>query len=145
MQGAGVAIAGVETGRPLDLAGELPIEPAGAQVQGEQVGLAEVELTDRSEHPGRDPGRTAARFVSFEHRDRNPGTGQLPGTGESDQAGPDHDHVAFFSRLSSVHLLPTGTAAHPCRRNYPDQVQAVGGFVATLSARDIGLPQVNAC
>ena len=139
-----MAIAGVETGRPLDLAGELPMEPAGRKFGASRSGSPKSSSPiGRASRPR--PGRTAARFVSFEHRDRNPGTGQLPGTGESDQAGPDHDHVAFFSRLSSVHLLPTGTAAHPCRRNYPDQVQAVGGFVATLSARDIGLPQVNAC
>ena len=58
--------------RRLQLGDELRVEPRRRQGQLQQLRLAEGQLADRRQHPGRDPRRAAARLAALEHRHPRP-------------------------------------------------------------------------
>ena len=91
-QRAGLVVADIVPGRPLQGGGEL--FPGGRPLQQElgERGLAELDFGDRGQHAGGHPGGAVPPGIRCDQGDLVAGFGQPPGTREPDDPASHHEH-----------------------------------------------------
>src|ERR1044072_2021887 len=93
MERAEALVTGRHPGLRLELGDETGVDLGGGEGQLQQLGLAEAELADRRQHPGRDAGRSGRRLGSGGGPGWRARLRQAPSSGESDDPTSDDDRV----------------------------------------------------